>query len=113
MKIEILLVISHCDEGNLVTKEEDRLKAWKDHYNHFLHIEFPWESEYLAEQESVQSPARLTTGDMVSRAINSMKNSKVADSNKILVEIIRAAGPLAVTEIIKLVNLIIKEGYIP
>ena len=29
--------------------EEDRLKAWKDHYNHLLNVEFPWESESLAE----------------------------------------------------------------
>ena len=37
------------DEIKHITAEEDRLKAWKDHYNHLLNIEFPWESEPLAE----------------------------------------------------------------
>ena len=92
------------DEGKLVTTGEDRFKAWKNHYDH-LNTEFCRESESLAEQQPVQGP--------VSRAINSMKNSKSPGPIEIVVEIIRAAGPLAVTKITKLVNLIIKEGYIP
>ena len=42
-----------------------------------------------------------------------MKNSKVAGPTETVVETNQAAGPLAITEITKLVNLIIKEGYIP
>ena len=101
------------DEGKLVTTEEDRLKGWKDNYNHFLNIEFPWESESLTEQEPVQDPARLITEGMVRGAINYMKNSRAAGPAEIVVEMIRADGPLAVTEITKLVNLNLKEGYIP
>ena len=49
---------------------------------------------------------------MASRAINSMKNSKAAGPVEIVIQMIRTASPLAVTEKTNLVNLIIKESYI-
>ena len=50
---------------------------------------------------------------MVSRAINNMKNRKAAGPTEIVVEMIRAAGPFAVTKITKPVNNIIKIDNIP
>ena len=50
---------------------------------------------------------------MVSRAINNMKNRKAAGPTEIVVEMIRAAGPFAATEITKPVNNIIKIDNIP
>ena len=101
MKHENQVVISErCirnDEGKLITTEKDQLKTWKD-LNHRPRIEFALKLESSVEQEPVQSLARLMliTEDMVSRVINSMINSKAAGPTEIVIEMIGAAGPLAI-----------------
>ena len=101
MKHENQVVISErCirnDEGKLITTEKDQLKTWKD-LNHRPRIEFALELESSVEQEPVQSLARLMliTEDKVSRVINSMINSKAAGPTEIVIEMIGAAGPVAI-----------------
>ena len=64
------------NQGNLALSTEAKAKAWKDHYEHLLNVEFPWSVDNLPRAEPVLgSPILITTG-MVAEAINEMKQSK-------------------------------------
>ena len=41
------------DEGNLCLSDEQKKKAWKEHYEHLLNDEFPWNPEDLPVAEPV------------------------------------------------------------
>ena len=101
------------DEGKLAFTDEERLLAWKNHYNRLLNVEFPWDPETLDKQEPVPGPAIRITEHMVYSAIKSTKAGKAAGPSEVVVEMIQAAGDETLTLITELVNCIIYEERIP
>ena len=71
-----------------------------------------WGINFLSQQDPVQGPVEFITVIMVEKAIKSIKSNKAAGPTEIAVEMVKAAGPLAVRHISHLTN-IIKEEKIP
>ena len=50
-----------------------KLIAWKCHYEKLLNVEFPWDSNTLSEEQPLQGPPIRITNEMVSEALSKMK----------------------------------------
>ena len=44
------------DEGLLSLDEDRKKEAWKEHYEHLLNVEFPWNAEDLSVGSPVEGP---------------------------------------------------------
>ena len=58
--------------------------AWKQHYEHLLNVEFPWNAENLSSVPIVGPPI-LITSEMVLKAINKMKSGKAAGPSGVVI----------------------------
>jgi hypothetical protein len=45
------------DAGEQSLSDEEKMKAWVEHYARLLHVEFEWPSDLLPEPASVEGPA--------------------------------------------------------
>ena len=63
------------DSGKLAYSDEEKKKAWKQHYERLLNVEFPL-SEDLSVADPVLGPPTLFTREMVEKSINKMKKGK-------------------------------------
>ncbi len=100
-------------KGDLAFSEEEKLNAWKDHYNKLLNEEFPWNSESLSYEEPVEGPPIYISEEMVSKAIKKMKVGKAAGPSGIIVEMLKAAGDGIIAPITHLFNQIVDKGRVP
>ena len=101
------------DAGEMSMSEEAKQKAWLEHYERLLNIEFDWDPEHLSDEPPLEGPAIPITIDMVKKAISKMKPGKAAGPSGIVVEMIRAAGDTGATMIRDLAVDIIRDGKIP
>ena len=51
-------------------------KAWLEHYQRLLNVEFDWDPDHLFYQPPVEGPPIPITTDMVKKAISPMKAGK-------------------------------------
>ena len=93
--------------------EDSKQKAWLEHYQRLLNVEFDWDPDYLSQEPLVEGPPIPITIDMVKKAISQMKTGKASDPSGILVEMIRAAGETGVSMIRDLAAAIIHDGKVP
>ena len=64
------------DAGEMSMSEDSKQKAWLEHYQRLLNVEFDWDPDHLSYQPPVKgSPIPITT-DMVKKAISQMKAGK-------------------------------------
>ena len=49
------------DSGKLAYSNEKKKKAWKQHYQRLLNVEFPWSEEDLSVADPVLGPPTLVT----------------------------------------------------
>ena len=101
------------DRENLTFSDQDKLEAWKSHYQKLLNEEFPWNPDHLTTPEPVQGPPILIKEEMVAKAIKAMKLGKASGPSGIVAEMIKCAGPCIIPHITALVNNIIKNNEIP
>ena len=71
---------------------DSKQKAWLEHYQRFLNVEFDWDSDHLSDEPPVEGPPIPITTDMVKKAISQMKVGKAPGPSGMIVEMIRAAG---------------------
>ena len=88
-------------------------KAWLEHYQRLLNVEFDWDPDHLSHQSPVESPPIPITIDMVKKAISQMKAGKAPGPSGIVVEMIRAAGDMGASMIRDLAAAIIRDGKVP
>ena len=81
---QILLNTRYCwqkciwdDNDVLAFNEEDKQKAWKQHYERLLNVESPWQEEDLSTADPILGPPLLITKEMV---VKKMKNGKTSSS---------------------------------
>ena len=96
------------DAGEMSVSEDSKQKAWLEHYQRLLNVEFDWDPDHLL----YQSPIPITI-DMVKKAISQMKAGKALGPSGILVEMIRAAGDMGASMIRDLAITIIRDGKVP
>ena len=70
--------------------KDSKQKAWLEHYQRLLNVEFDWDPDHLSYQSPVEGPPILITIDMVKKAISQMKAGKAPGPSGIVVEMIRA-----------------------
>ena len=71
--------------------EDSKQKAWLEHYQRLLNVEFDWDPDHLSYQSPVEGLPIPITIDMVKKAISQMKADKAPGPSGIVVEMIRAA----------------------
>ena len=93
--------------------EDSKQKAWLEHYQRLLNVEFDWDPDHLSYQSPVEGPPIPITTDMVKKAISQMKAGKATGPSGIVVEMIRAAGDMGASMIRDLAVAIICDGRVP
>ena len=66
------------DEGLLSLDEDAMKKAWKEHYERLLNVEYPWNPEDLSVVSPVEGPSERITLEMITKAIDKMASGKAA-----------------------------------
>ena len=80
------------DAGEMSMSEDSKQKAWLEHHQRLLNVEFNWDPDHLSYQPLVEGPPIPITTDMVKKAISQMKVGKAPGSSGIVVEMIRASS---------------------
>ena len=93
--------------------EDSKQKAWLEHYQRLLNVQFDWDPDHLSYQPPVEGPPIPITIDMVKKAISQMKAGKAPGPSGIVLEMIRAAGDMAASMIRDLAVAIICDGKVP
>ena len=93
--------------------KDSKQKAWLEHYQRLLNIEFDWDPNHLSYQPLVEGPPIPITIDMVKKAISQMKAGKARGPSGIVVEMIRAAGDMGASMIRNLAAAVIRNGKVP
>ena len=92
--------------------EDSKQKAWLEHYQRLLNVEFDWDPDHLSYQPPVEGLPIPITIDMVMMAISLMKAGKAPGPSGIGVEMIRAAGDMGASMIRDLAAAIIHDGKV-
>ena len=101
------------DAGEMSMSKDSKQKAWLEHFQRLLNIEFDWDPDHLSYQPPVEGPPISITIDMVKKAISQMKAGKALGPSGIVVEMIRAAGDMGASMIRDLAAAIIRDGKVP
>ena len=101
------------DAGEMSMSEDSKQKAWLEHYQRLLNIEFDWNPDHLSYQPPVEGPPIPITIDMVKKAISQMKVRKASGPSGIVMEMIRAAGDMGASMIRDLAAAIIPDDRVP
>ncbi|KAK4320812.1 hypothetical protein Pmani_008351 [Petrolisthes manimaculis] len=80
------------DDGTITYVDKEIRDAWRVHYDRLLNVEFEWDREQLSTENPVLGPPPMIATDVVSSAINKMKDGKAAGCSGIVAEMIKAAG---------------------
>ena len=100
------------DAGEMSMSEDPKQKAWLEHYQRLLNVEFDWDPDHLSYQPPVEGPPIPITFDMVKKAISQMKAGKALGPSGIVV-MIWAAGDMGASMIRDLTVAIIRDGKVP
>ena len=76
------------DAGEMSMSEDSKQKAWLEHYQWLLNVEFDWDPDYLSGEPPVEGSHIPVTIYMVKKAISQMKVGKALNPSDIVVEII-------------------------
>ena len=99
--------------GQLSLDEDAKRAAWKEHYEHLLNVEFPWNPENLSEESPVEGASERITLEMITKATSKMASGKAAGPSGIVVEMLKPVGESGAVEVRHLIEDIILEGRIP
>ena len=100
------------DAGELSLSDEEKMKAWVEHYARLLNVEFEWESNLLLEVAPVEGQPPVTT-DLIPKALRKMKCGKAAGPSGIIAEMLKAAGEVGIELLTELTEVVFCNGVIP
>ncbi|XP_053374665.1 uncharacterized protein LOC128547046 [Mercenaria mercenaria] len=101
------------DAGELSLNDEDKMKAWVEHYARLLNVEFEWPSDLLPKVDPVEGPPPPVTMDIIRKALSKMKCGKAAGPSGIIAEMLKAAGEEGIDMLRKLAEVVFSSGVIP
>ena len=84
------------DAGELSISNEEKMKAWIEHYARLLNFEFEWESDLLLEVVPVNGSPLPVYMDPIHKALRKMKCGKAAGPLGIIAEVLKAAGEVGI-----------------
>ena len=82
------------DNGVLAFNEEEKKKAWKQHYERLLNGEFHWREENLSTADLVLETALLIAEEMVIKSICKMKNGKASGPSGVVTKMLKASSDI-------------------
>ena len=101
------------DAGEMSMSEDSKQKAWLEHYQRLLNVEFDWHPDHLSFQPPMECLPIPITIDMVKKAISQMKAGKAPGLSGIVVKMIQAADDMGASMIRDLAAAIIRDGKVP
>ena len=102
----------HGDAGELAFTDNDKMKAWVEHYARLLNVEFQWPSE-LPEIPPTADPPPSVSATQIQKALSKMKCGKAAGPSGIVAEMLKAAGEEGVELTRQLTEAVFSCGVIP
>ena len=97
------------DAGELSLSDEEKMKAWVEHYARLLNVEFEWESDLLPEVAPVEGPPPPVTKDLIHKALRKMKCGKASGPSGKL----KADGEVGIELLTELTEVAFCNGVIP
>ena len=101
------------DSGKLAYSDDEKIKAWKQHYERPLNVEFPWSEDDLSLADPVLGPPPLVTREMVEKSISKKKLGKAPGPSGIVTEMLKASSDVCSEMIADLTNSIIRDNTMP
>ena len=101
------------DSGKLAYSDDEKVKAWKQHYERPLNVEFPWSEDDLSVVDPVLGPPPLVTREMVEKSITKMKLGKAPGPSGVVTEMLKASSDVCSEMIANLTNSIIRDNTMP
>ena len=101
------------DSGKLAYSNEEKKKAWKQHYERLLNVEFPWSQENLSAADPVLGPSTLVIWEMVEKSINKMKKGKAPGPSGVVTEMLKAYSNICSKMIADLTNSTTSDNTMP
>ena len=98
--------------GEMSMIKDAKQKAWLEHYQRLLNVEFDWDPDQLSDKPPVEGPPIPITIDMVKKAISQMKIGKAPGPSGIMVKMIWAASDTGASMIRDLTAAIIGDGKV-
>ncbi|XP_039285430.1 uncharacterized protein LOC120351622 [Nilaparvata lugens] len=96
------------EEGQLLTKDEDIRKRWKEYYCHLLNEEFPIET--LQSELPTMRPIPSISEEEVRVALHEMATNKAVGPDEIPVEVWKMLNDTGVKFITGVFNAVLSEG---
>ena len=96
------------DAGEMSMSKDSKQKAWLEHYQRLLNIEFDWDPDHFSYQPPVEGLPIPITIYMYKKAISQMKTGNTPGPSGIVVEMIRAASDMGASMIRDLPTAIIQ-----
>ena len=101
------------DAGELSLSDEEKMKAWVEHYARLLNVEFEWPRDQLPDVAPIAGPPPRVSTKLVQRALNKMHCGKAAGPSGIIAEMLKATGAEGVERARQLADAVITNGVIP
>ena len=76
--------------GELSLSDDDKMKAWVEHYSRLLSVEFEWPSDLLSEAPPVEGPPLPVTVTHIRKVLSKMKQGKAAGPSGVIPEMLKA-----------------------
>ena len=74
------------DAGELSLSEEEKMKAWVEHYAGLFDVEFEWPSDLLPEAAPAEGPPPSVTLVAIRKALSKMKCGNAAGPSDYIAE---------------------------
>ena len=101
------------DDDGVTAHDEAKRKAWKQHYERLLNIEFPWNPDDLSAADPIHGAPVLITEKMIKEAVKRMKVGKAAGPSGVVAEMLKVSGQRCSSLLTELMNHVVKKGHIP
>ena len=101
------------DAGELSLSDDDKMKAWVEHFSRLLNMEFDWPSDLLSEVLPVEGPPPPVTVAHIQKALGKMKQGKAAGPSGVISEMLKAAGEEGLEKLRLLAEIVFSSGEIP
>lgn len=101
------------DAGEFSLCDEEKMKAWVEHYSRLLNIKFQWPSDTLHAAAPVAGPPPDVTTALIHKAISKMKCGKAAGPSGVIAEMLLASGEEGIEVLRSLTQTVFSSGVIP
>jgi hypothetical protein len=101
------------DAGELSLSDEEKLKAWVEHYARLLNVEFEWPRDQLPDVAPIAGPPPSVSTKLVRKALSKMKCGKAAGPSGVIAEMLKATGDEGLERMRQMADAVITNGAIP